>query len=108
MDAHFAKDYDPSMDVRIDSDNDDDWGQSLEALRDRQKWKQQGADRLRQAGFTEDQVNMWEKGGEKTEENVKWAKKGESREWDKGKVLDDEGNIVLKPEVSSPIKSYLL
>src|SRR6202000_2420478 len=91
MNAHFSADYDPSADMRPDSDHDDDWGEALEAMRDRQKWKQQGAERLRQAGFTESQIMKWENGDEKNEEDITWAKKGEGREWDRGKVLDDEG-----------------
>lgn len=98
MNARFAPDYDPSTDVKPDSDHEDKWEEELEAMRDRMKWKQQGADRLRQAGFTETQITKWENGDEKTEEDIRWAKKGEGREWDRGKVLDDEGNIALKPE----------
>jgi hypothetical protein len=98
MDAHFATDYDPSTDIRPDSDHDDDWEEALEAMRDRQRWKQQGADRLRQAGFTEALIKSWEKRDDKNEDDVRWAKKGEGREWDRGKVLDDDGNIALKPE----------
>lgn len=98
MDMHFASNYDPANDVRLNSDSDDDWDQALEALRDRQRWKQQGADRLRAAGFTEDEVRKWEKGGEKNEDDVRWAKKGEGREWDRGKVVDEDGHIALKAE----------
>ena len=68
---------------------------ALEALRDRQKWKQQGAARLREAGFSEDEVKKWEKGGvagaEKGEEDVRWSGRGEGREWDRGKVVGDDG-----------------
>ncbi|KAG9631666.1 hypothetical protein KCU95_g18903, partial [Aureobasidium melanogenum] len=97
---HFSKNYDPSVDVQPDPQEDDslDWDQALEALRDRQRWKQQGADRLRAAGFTEKEVSKWEKGGEKSEEDVVWAKKGEGREWDRGKVVDEHGSVELKPE----------
>lgn len=98
MDTHFSSDYDPSADVHPNSDSGNDWDQALEALRDRQRWKQQGAERLRSAGFTEIEVQKWEKGGEKREVDVKWAKKGEGREWDRGKVVDDEGDIDVKPE----------
>ncbi|KAH0353652.1 hypothetical protein KCU83_g3010, partial [Aureobasidium melanogenum] len=100
IDNHFSKDYDPSVDVQPDQQEDDslDWDQALEALRDRQRWKQQGADRLRAAGFTEKEVSKWEKGGEKSEEDVVWAKKGEGREWDRGKVVDEHGLVELKPE----------
>ncbi len=98
MDTHFSTAYDPSVDVHPNSDSENDWDQALEALRDRQRWKQQGAERLRSAGFTEDEVQKWEKGGERREEDVRWAKKGEGREWDRGKVVDDEGGIGVKPE----------
>jgi hypothetical protein len=93
IDARFSAAYDPTTDVQLDPDEDDDWDQALEALRDRQKWKQQGADRLRAAGFTEEEISKWEKGGAKREEDVKWAKKGEGREWDRGKVIDGNGLV---------------
>jgi hypothetical protein len=97
MDARFSSTYNPSADVRLQSDNEDEWGDALEALKDRQRWKQQGADRLKAAGFTEDQIQKWEKGDEKTEEDVTWATKGQ-REWDRGKVLDQEGEVDLKAD----------
>lgn len=90
IDARFSSSYDPTTDVQLDPDDENDWDQALEALRDRQKWHQAGAARLRAAGFTDEEVAKWEKGGEKTEEDVKWVKRGESREWDRGKVIDDE------------------
>jgi hypothetical protein len=98
IDTRFSADYDPTADVQLDFDEENDWDQALEALRDRQKWKQQGADRLRAAGFTEEEIKKWEKGGEKREEDVKWAKKGEGREWDRGKVLDDDGVVSVEPQ----------
>ncbi|KAI5207111.1 hypothetical protein E4T39_02216 [Aureobasidium subglaciale] len=100
IDNHFSSNYDPSADLHPDPDNDDslDWDQALEALRDRQKWKLQGAERLRAAGFSEKDVTKWEKGGEKSEEDVVWAKKGEGREWDRGKVVDEHGLVDFKPE----------
>ncbi|THY34285.1 hypothetical protein D6D01_02039 [Aureobasidium pullulans] len=100
IDNHFSSAYDPSADTQPHVQEDDglDWDQALEALRDRQKWKQQGADRLRAAGFSEKDVTKWEKGGEKSEEDVVWAKKGEGREWDRGKVVDEHGVVELKPE----------
>jgi hypothetical protein len=93
IDSRFSSTYDPAVDVQLDPEEEDDWDQALEALRDRQKWKKQGADRLRAAGFTEEEIGKWEKGGEKREEDVKWAKKGEGREWDRGKVIDDDGIV---------------
>lgn len=78
-------------DVALNPGEEDDWDQALEALRDRTKWKQQGADRLRAAGFTEEEIGKWEKGKEKREEDVIWKGKGEGREWDRGKVVGDDG-----------------
>lgn len=102
MDSHFSASYDPAADVRPESEHEleqDDWGLALEAVRDRAKWKAQGADRLRAAGFTDEEITKWEKSGkEKGEEDVRWTKKGESREWDRGKIIDDTGEIAVKPE----------
>ncbi|RDW77221.1 hypothetical protein BP6252_05274 [Coleophoma cylindrospora] len=98
IDSRFSANYDPTQDVQLDPEEENDWDQALEALRDRQKWKQQGADRLRAAGFTEEEIGKWEKGGEKREEDVKWSKAGEGREWDRGKVFDDDGGITHAPE----------
>ncbi|KZF20471.1 hypothetical protein L228DRAFT_285173 [Xylona heveae TC161] len=98
IDNRFASGYDPSTDVQPNVEDEDDWDQALEALRDRQRWKQSGADRLRAAGFTEEEVDNWKKGGERSEADVRWARRGEGREWDRGKVVDAEGDIDLKPE----------
>ncbi|KAH8802686.1 hypothetical protein F5884DRAFT_802720 [Xylogone sp. PMI_703] len=98
IDARFSSNYDPTVDVQLNHDEEDDWDQALEALRDRQKWKQQGAERLRSAGFTEDEIRKWEKGGEKNEEDVRWTKRGEAREWDRGKVFDDDGQVTLEAD----------
>ncbi|KAL2172592.1 hypothetical protein VTG60DRAFT_4711 [Thermothelomyces hinnuleus] len=85
MDSRFAEGYDPASDIQPDSAEADDWDEAVEAYRDRQKWKQQGAERLRAAGFTEEQIRKWEKGGEKDIDDVRWSKAGEKREWDRGK-----------------------
>lgn len=98
MDSRFSSAYDPTADVHLASDIEDEWGDALEAHRDRQKWKQAGAERLKAAGFSEEQVRKWEKGDEKTEEDVKWALKGEGREWDRGKVVGDDGDVRVKAE----------
>ncbi|KAH0538819.1 hypothetical protein FGG08_004595 [Glutinoglossum americanum] len=98
MDTHFSSAYDPTTDVRPDSDSEDDWDQALETLRDRERWKQQGAERLRSAGFTEEEVKNWESGRTRKEEDVRWAKRGEGREWDRGKVVDEDGHVEVKPE----------
>lgn len=97
LDQRFSSSYDPALDVSLDDDVSD-WEQALGALRDRQQWQKQGAERLRAAGFTEAEVSRWEKGGEKNEEDVRWSKKGEGREWDRGKVVDSSGDIVTQVE----------
>ena len=98
IDNHFKTGYDPANDTRPDPDLEaDDWDQALEALRDRQKWQRQGAERLRAAGFSDEQVLKWTSGKqgledvEKGEEDVKWRRKGEGREWDRGKMVTDDG-----------------
>ncbi|ESZ89486.1 hypothetical protein SBOR_10128 [Sclerotinia borealis F-4128] len=97
MDSRFHADYDPKSDVQLEEGaaQEDDWDQALEALRDRQKWHTQGANRLRDAGFSEEEVKKWERGGlgEKREEDVKWGRKGEGREWDRGKVVRGDGEV---------------
>lgn len=77
---------------------DDDWELALEALRDRTRWRQKGEERLREAGFNESTVERWKSnpafiggGSEARVEDVKWATMGESREWDRGKVVTDQG-----------------
>ncbi|CAF9909107.1 hypothetical protein IMSHALPRED_007608 [Imshaugia aleurites] len=97
MDSHFSTNYDPSVDVHPDPEMDDDWDQALEAIRDRQRWQKLGAERLKSAGFTEEEVKKWETGGEKREEDVKWKGRGEGREWDRGKVVGDDG-VETRPE----------
>ncbi|KAI1258926.1 hypothetical protein F5Y18DRAFT_433826 [Xylariaceae sp. FL1019] len=92
IDKRFATDYDPLNDASPDPDEAQggDWDNAVEVFRDRQKMKQQGAARLRAAGFTEEQVRKWEKGDKKDESDVKWDKAGTSRAWDRGKVLDGD------------------
>ncbi|KAF2856651.1 hypothetical protein T440DRAFT_5107 [Plenodomus tracheiphilus IPT5] len=98
IESRFSSTYNPSIDMRPDSDADDDWGDALEVLKDRQRWQQQGADRLKAAGFSEEQIRKWEKGEEQTEEDVVWTRKGQAREWDRGKVVGEEGNVELKAD----------
>ncbi|PWY92888.1 hypothetical protein BO70DRAFT_358004 [Aspergillus heteromorphus CBS 117.55] len=122
IDAHFAADYDPTTDVQLEEEEgqagsrstrrpvpglmtgDDDWGLALEAVRDRARWKQKGEERLREAGFGNEFVERWKNNttstpGDDTEgrlDDVKWSKKGEGREWDRGKFVDDDGHIDVK------------
>jgi hypothetical protein len=64
------------------------------------QWNKLGAQRLRAAGFTDEQVKKWEtsdsRGKEKSEEDVRWTKRGESREWDRGKRVDGSGNVHVR------------
>ncbi|KAL4975155.1 hypothetical protein BDW66DRAFT_74044 [Aspergillus desertorum] len=120
IDAHFAPDYDPSLDVQLEDDDiqlnrpsrrpvaglmtgDDDWELALEALRDRARWKQKGEDRLWEAGFSHDIVERWKSSTPAAAEsdeglvgNVKWSTAREGREWDRGKFVDDDGHINVK------------
>ena len=95
MDEHFSSTYNPSTDLRPDSEAEDekeDWDMALEALRDREVWKQKGAERLREAGFAEEEVRKWEDSGrEKGVEEVEYIRAGQEREWDVGKVVEQEG-----------------
>jgi hypothetical protein len=85
---------------------DDDWELSLEALRDRAHWRRRGEDRLREAGFNDAFVEKWkanttpaaatEPDAEGRLEDVRWSKKGEGREWDRGKFVDEDGHIDVK------------
>ncbi|KAF3046730.1 hypothetical protein E8E11_009139 [Didymella keratinophila] len=98
IESRFSTNYDPSIDLEPGSDVEDACDEALEAMRDRERWKQQGADRLRAAGFRDEQVKKWEKGGDPMEEDVVWTKKGQRREWDRGKVVDDDGDVALEAE----------
>ena len=75
---------------------------ALEALRDRQAWKKKHEDRMRAAGFGEDEIEKWkESGREKDARDVQWRKKGQVREWDVGKdsrqSSDEDQNGRLTP-----------
>ena len=91
IDRRFAAGYDPKLDVEENTEAngvDDQWADAVEAFRDRQKLKAAQEERMKAAGFSEEDVGRWKDGGrEKTEADVKWAKKGEEREWDVGKAL---------------------
>ena len=97
MDSHFSTDYDPALDVHPDSEDSvekEDWDMALEALRDRQQWKQKHADRMREAGFDDHDIKKWEDSGkERSINDVKWRKAGEGREWDAGKVQESDEDV---------------
>lgn len=96
IESRFSSTYDPSTDIGAASGVEDDWGDAVEAFRDHQRWKQQGADRLKAAGFTDEQVKKWEKGDEPNEDDVVWTRRGQKREWDLGKVVDEQGDVNVK------------
>ena len=104
MDSHFGATYDPALDVHPDSEDSaerEDWDMALEALRDRQQWKRKHADRMREAGFGDDDIKKWEDSGkEKSAGDLKWRKAGEAREWDAGKSApspeEDHGRLSRK------------
>ncbi|KAJ5520084.1 hypothetical protein N7463_000537 [Penicillium fimorum] len=122
IDAHFAPGYDPATDVHLEEDKlytlgqessrrpvaglmtrDDDWDMAMEALRDRERWRNKGEERLRTAGIDEAVINKWKNNtaftgvdGEGKPEDVQWSKKGEGREWDRGKFVDDDGHIDIR------------
>lgn len=75
----------------------DDWATSLEAVRDRAAWREKGAQRLREAGFGETDVAKFEGSRrEKDERDLRWRSKGEGREWDAGKVPENDGDVQVK------------
>ncbi|KAG6019433.1 hypothetical protein E4U19_007220 [Claviceps sp. Clav32 group G5] len=94
LDRRFSDSYDPKLDVRMDMDNNEDpWDEAVESFRDRQKMRQNQDQRMRDAGFTDEQINR-AKGIEATAEpHVVWSKVGEKREWDKGKGLGVGGDV---------------
>ncbi|KAJ5680911.1 hypothetical protein N7536_012050 [Penicillium majusculum] len=122
IDAHFAPGYDPATDVHLDEDKihsmgqessrrpvaglmtkDDDWDMAMEALRDRERWRSKGEERLRTAGIDEAVIDKWKNNtafagvdGEGKPEDVQWSKKGEGREWDRGKFVDDDGHVDIR------------
>ncbi|KAL2402364.1 hypothetical protein ABEF95_005219 [Exophiala dermatitidis] len=113
IDAHFSTGYDPTQDVDVggpyESPTEDpdpnkqtnDWDNALEALRDRRAWQAKQADRMREAGFDDDEIERWKTSASTRTRtgdadvdldirHVKWRKKGEGREWDAGKVQDQD------------------
>ncbi|KAK2037819.1 hypothetical protein LZ31DRAFT_534427 [Colletotrichum somersetense] len=92
IDKRFEADYDPKTDVEMADDGagaGGDWDDVVEAFRDRQKWRQNQEQRMRAAGYSDETIKKWREGGvsgeQKDERDVRWAKAGEKREWDRGK-----------------------
>ena len=69
----------------MDEDIEDTWDDAVESFRDRQKLRLIQDQRMKDAGFTEEQIQRAKGTSEKAEEHVVWSKSGEKREWDKGK-----------------------
>lgn len=91
IDRRFSETYDPKTDIQ--PDEDDTWEEALEAYRDRQKWKQNQEDRLKSAGWTDEDIKKWRTPEQDSEQTVRWAKAGERREWDRGKVFRRYGSV---------------
>ena len=87
IDRRFSDTYDPKLDVRMDDDDGNKWDDAVEAYRDRQKLRQNHEQRMRSPGFTDNDIQKMQGGSGAFEEDVKWSKAGEKREWDKDKVL---------------------
>ncbi|EXA40572.1 hypothetical protein FOVG_09359 [Fusarium oxysporum f. sp. pisi HDV247] len=98
IDRRFSDTYDPKTDIQMDEDEvGNDWDDAVEAFRDRQKLRQNQEQRLKDAGFADEQIQRASGADEKSAESVQWSKAGEKRAWDVGKVIRSDG--VAQPEV---------
>ncbi|EGU74480.1 hypothetical protein FOPG_00900 [Fusarium oxysporum f. sp. conglutinans race 2 54008] len=98
IDRRFSDTYDPKTDIQMDEDEvGNDWDDAVEAFRDRQKLRQNQEQRLKDAGFADEQIQRASGADEKSAESVQWSKAGEKRAWDVGKVIGLDG--VAQPEV---------
>ncbi|KAF5601265.1 pre-mrna-splicing factor 38b [Fusarium subglutinans] len=98
IDRRFSDTYDPKTDIQMDEDEvGNDWDDAVEAFRDRQKLRQTQEQRLKDAGFVDEQIQRASGADEKSAENVQWSKAGEKRAWDVGKVIGSDG--VAQPEI---------
>ncbi|KAM5346733.1 hypothetical protein ACJ41O_009738 [Fusarium nematophilum] len=99
IDRRFSETYDPKTDIQMDDDEGgDNWDDAVETFRDRQKLRQNQEQRLRAAGFAEEQIQRGNGTDDKLADSVRWTKAGEKREWDVGKVVGADG--VLPSEES--------
>ncbi|KAM0561151.1 hypothetical protein ACHAPJ_003655 [Fusarium lateritium] len=97
IDRRFSETYDPKTDIQMDEDEGGDtWDDAVEAFRDRQKLRQNQEQRMKAAGFADEQIQQASGTDDKSAEDVQWSKAGEKREWDVGKVIGVDG--VLQPE----------
>ncbi|KAF4975427.1 hypothetical protein FZEAL_7775 [Fusarium zealandicum] len=89
IDRRFSETYDPKTDIQMDEDEGGgNWDDALEAFRDRQKLRQNQEQRMKSAGFADEQIQRASGTDEKTADSVQWSKAGEKREWDRGKGGD--------------------
>ncbi|KAG5979989.1 hypothetical protein E4U55_004519 [Claviceps digitariae] len=93
LDRRFSESYDPQLDVRMEDDHDDPWDEAVESYRDRQKMRLNQDQRMKDAGFTYEQIQRAKGPDKNAELNVVWSKAGEKREWDKGKDLTLESHV---------------
>ncbi|SPJ70850.1 uncharacterized protein FTOL_00578 [Fusarium torulosum] len=97
IDRRFSETYDPKTDIQMDEDEgENNWDDAVEAFRDRQKLRQNQEERMRAAGFADEQIQRASGTDEKAAESVQWSKAGEKREWDVGKEIGSDG--VLQSE----------
>jgi hypothetical protein len=75
-------------------------------MHSRREFREKQASRMREAGFTDEEIVRWEKssshpsrtllGASEDREgdvrSVKWKKRGEEREWDVGKVFNEDAS----------------
>ena len=87
IDRRFSDTYDPKLDIQMDGEDGNSWGDAVGAYRDRQKMRQQQEQRMGSPGFVDNDIQKIQGGGGGSEEDVKWSKVGEKREWDKDKLL---------------------
>ncbi|KAF4589581.1 pre-mRNA-splicing factor 38B [Ophiocordyceps camponoti-floridani] len=90
LDRRFSESYDPKTDVDMGDGDTDDWDDAAERFRDRQKLKLSQAQRMKAAGFTDEQLGRMQ--GE-PEREVVWSKAGEQRAWDQGKDVDVDVDV---------------
>ncbi|KAH8171796.1 pre-mRNA-splicing factor 38B [Sarocladium implicatum] len=98
IDRRFSESYDPKADVDMDEQvgGESNWDDAVEAFRDRQRLRQSQQERLRAAGFGDDQIQKMSGEGDPAaaeDSNVRWTRPGEKREWDLGKEKGKEGTL---------------
>ncbi|OAA48601.1 pre-mRNA-splicing factor 38B [Metarhizium rileyi] len=85
LDRRFSESYDPALDVLMSEDGEFTRDDAGESFRDLQKLQLHRDQRLKDAGFTDEDIQRAKGTADKTGEDVVWSRAGEKREWDKGK-----------------------